>query len=161
MKKKFTYSYFLTLMIVAAVWVSFAFTINIPIVKADTTNYFSTKKNTKKKSLLFAMPPIKAGTISSVKLNVPRADDKLLSAVEVFPNPVVDEIKLKYTLARNSSVTIKLMDILGNEVFSKTTLVEPGERSYTYPVSNKISKGFYFIRVGAGTELVIKRISIL
>ena len=148
-------------MIVAAVWVSFAFTINIPIVKADTTNYFSTKKNTKKKSLLFAMPPIKAGTISSVKLNVPRADDKLLSAVQVFPNPVVDEIKLKYTLARNSSVTIKMMDILGNEIFSKTTIAEPGERSYTYPVSNKISKGFYFIRVGAGTELVIKRISIL
>jgi len=53
------------------------------------------------------------------------------------------------------------MDILGNEVFSKTTIVEPGERIYTYPISSKISKGFYFIRVGAGTELVIKRISIL
>ena len=161
MRKKFTYSYYLTLMIAAAVWVSFAFTVNIPIVKADTTNYFSTKKNTKKKSLLFAMPPIKAGTISSVKLNVPKADDKLLSNVEVFPNPVVDQVKLKYMLSRNSIVTIKMLDILGNAVFSKTTVVEPGEQSYTYPVSSKISKGFYFIHVVAGTELKIKRISIL
>lgn len=159
MRKKFTYSYCLTLTIAAAIWVSFAFTVNIPIVKADTT-YFFTKKNTKKKNLLFALPPIKAGTISSVKLNIPRADDKLLPTVEVFPNPVTDEVKIKYMLTRNSSVTIKMMDILGNEVFSKTTIAEPGERTYTYPVS-KISKGFYFIRVIAGTELVIRRISIL
>jgi hypothetical protein len=163
MKQKFTCSYALTLFIAAAVWVSFAFTVNIPVVKADTTNYFlSGKKNKKKTNLLFALPPIKAGTISSVKLNVPRTDDKLLYNVEVFPNPVTDQLNLKYIISRNSSVTIKMMDILGNEVFAKNyPIVEPGERSYTYPISNKLSKGFYFVRVVAGTELVIKRISIL
>ena len=161
MRKKFTYSYCLTLTIAAAVWVSFAFTVNIPVVKADTT-YFFTKKNTKKKNPLFAtLPPIKAGTISSVKLNIPRADDKLLSGVEVYPNPVTDQVKLKYMTARNTSVTIKMVDILGNEIFSKTTIAEPGEQNYTYPVSNKVSKGFYFVHVIAGTERVIKRITIL
>ena len=160
MRRKFTYSYCLTLTIAAAVWVSFAFTVNIPIVKADTT-YLFTKKSTKKKNLLFALPPIKAGTISSIKINIPRADDKLLSGVQVFPNPVTDQLKLKYMTARNTSVTIKMVDILGNEVFSKTSFVEPGEQSYIYPVNGKISKGFYFIHVIAGTERVIRRISII
>ncbi|MDF2435060.1 MAG: hypothetical protein JWP44_4691, partial [Mucilaginibacter sp.] len=58
--------------------------------------------------------------------------------------------------------SIKMMDVLGNNVVTLfSQRVEPGEQTFSYPISNKISKGFYFIRVIAGTELVIRRVSIL
>jgi hypothetical protein len=54
------------------------------------------------------------------------------------------------------------VDVLGNElvtIYNQRT--EPGERTFTYLLNNKLSKGFYFLRVVAGTESVIKRISVL
>ena len=54
------------------------------------------------------------------------------------------------------------MDVLGNDI---TTLfsqrVEPGDHNINYAVNNKLSRGFYFVRVVAGTESIIKRISVL
>ncbi len=164
MGQKFTYRYSFSFLIAAAIWLNFAFTVNIPIVKADTNYFWLTNKKAKKKnSLLLALPPIKAGTISSVKINIaPKPEDKLLYGVEVYPNPVTDQINLKYAITRNSTVSIKMTDILGNEVFAVTYPgMEPGSHSFPYAVGNKLNKGFYFIRVVAGTESVIKRISIL
>ncbi len=131
-------------------------------VKGDTINYLLPKKKTKKSLLSFTLPPIKPGVTSSVKLNVPKPDDKLLSSVEVFPNPTTDQINLKYNLSRNSNVTVKMVDVLGNDILTLfSQRVEPGEQTRTFSLNNKLNRGFYFIRVIAGTESVIKRISIL
>src|SRR3546814_3064992 len=46
------------------------------------------------------------------------ANDKLLSSVKVFPNPIVDQISLSYRLDKQSAVSIKVMDALGNEVMT-------------------------------------------
>lgn len=89
-------------------------------------------------------------------------DDKLLSDVQVYPTLVTDQINLKYFISKNSNVTIKIMDVLGNEIatlFSQR--VDPGEKKFTYNLSNKLNSGFYFVRVVVGSESVIKRISIL
>ncbi len=128
----------------------------------DTLSYSLLKKKPKKSPLNFTLPPIKPGVISNTRLVVPRADDKLLSNVEVYPNPITDQINIKYVVSRNSNVTVKMVDVLGNDVmvlFSQR--VEPGEQIINRLVSNKLNRGFYFIRVVAGTESVIKRISIL
>jgi hypothetical protein len=131
------------------------------IVKRDTTNYFFTKKKAKRGLLSFTLPPIRPGMVSNTKLTVPRQDDKLLSNVEVFPNPITDQVNLKYMISRNSNVTIKMVDVLGNDVMSFSERVDPGEHTKSYPINNKLNRGFYFIRVIAGTESVIKRISVL
>jgi hypothetical protein len=151
------------MIIAVAILVNYAFTPGPYTSKQDTTNYFLNSKNKKKKSpLTFSLPPIKPGVTSILKVNVARPDDKLLSGVEVYPNPVTDQINLKYSVSRNSTVSIKMMDVLGNNVVTLfSQRVEPGEQTFSYPISNKISKGFYFIRVIAGTELVIRRVSIL
>ncbi|MFD2864061.1 T9SS type A sorting domain-containing protein [Mucilaginibacter antarcticus] len=134
----------------------------IPQQQHDTIIYSPFKKKLKKSPLNFSLPPIKPGVISTAKVVVPRVNDKLLSEVEVYPNPITDQINMKYYLSRNSSVTIKMVDVLGNNVqtlFSQR--LEPGEQVLNRTVSAKLNKGFYFIRVVAGTESVIKRISIL
>jgi hypothetical protein len=109
------------------------------------------------------MPPIKPAVISTTKVSVAKTDDKLLSNVQVYPNPVTtDQINLKYEISRSSNVTIKVVDVLGNEIITLySQRVEPGEKSFSYQLNNKLARGFYFIRFVAGTESVIKRISVL
>lgn len=89
-------------------------------------------------------------------------NDKLLSSVKVFPNPIVDQISLSYRLSKQSSVSIKVMDALGNEVMTLLNQeLDAGPQSHVFDTSSKLTNGFYFIRVSAGTETVVKRISVL
>jgi hypothetical protein len=164
MKQNSTYTFSWLLIIALAVSVNCAFALGPHIAKKDTINYFLGSKKPKKKSLLtLSLPPVRPGAISETKANVTHQDDKLLSHVEVYPNPVTDQINLKYSVSRNSTVSVKLMDVLGNNVVTMfSQRVEPGEQTFTYAInSTKITRGFYFIRVVAGTEFVIRRVSIL
>ena len=89
-------------------------------------------------------------------------NDKLLSSVKVFPNPVVDQISLSFRLNKQSAVSIKVMDALGNEVMTLLNQeLDAGPQSQVFDTSDKLTNGFYFIRVSAGTETVVKRISVL
>ncbi|MDB5011743.1 MAG: hypothetical protein JWQ06_2532 [Mucilaginibacter sp.] len=163
MKKSSTYIYSWIVIIALAIYVNYAFSTGPGVSKRDTTNYFLNSKKTKKKSSLsFSLPPIRPGVTSSLKVTVARPDDKLLSNVEVYPNPITDQINLKYIISRNSNVSIKMMDVLGNNIITLfSQRVEPGEQTFSYALNNKLSRGFYFIRVVAGTEFVIRRISVL
>jgi hypothetical protein len=171
MRRKFTYTYSFTILFAAAIWMSFAFTPHKPIAKKDTTPSFTIKKPKKKPFLNISIPSISLPFIKSsssksepIKVNstVARQDGKLIQNVQVYPTTITDQINLKYSISRNSNVSVKMTDILGNEVATLCSgRFEPGAQSCNYYLNNRISKGFYFIRVVAGTELVIKRISIL
>jgi len=164
MRRNFTYTNSWLIIIAIAISINYAFAYGPQAVKQDTVNYFLNSRKTKKKGpLSFSLPPTKPGLISTQKVTIAPPSDKLLSNVEVFPNPITDQINLKYTVSRNSTVNVKLVDVLGNNVATiSSQRVEPGEQTVTYPINNnKISKGFYFIRVVAGTEFVIRRVSIL
>lgn len=169
MRRKFTYTNSFVLLLAAAIWVSFAFTPRYkPVAKKDTTPSFTTKKPKKKGflNISLSLPFIKSSSSNTppIKVNstVVRQDGKLIQSVEVYPNPITDQINLKYSISRNSNVSVKMTDILGNEVATLCSgRFEPGTQSCNYYLNSRISKGFYFIRVVAGTELVIKRISIL
>lgn len=97
------------------------------------------------------------------RTNNPQDNEKVLSGVKVFPNPVVDQISLTYRLGKQSSVSIKVMDALGNEVMTLLHQeLDAGPQSHVFDTNNKLTNGFYFIRVSAGgTETVVKRISVL
>lgn len=87
---------------------------------------------------------------------------KVLSNVKIFPNPVSDQINLAFRLTKDIKVTIKIMDALGNEI---TTLfaqrLTAGEQSQSFAVNGKLNNGYYFIRVMAGSETIVKRIQVL
>lgn len=162
MRRLFTYTCLCISIIAIAVPVNIARSFANPPQQRDTAFTLFPKKKPKKSLLPFTLPPLKAGVTSNIKLNVPKPNDKLLSSVEVYPNPITDQINLRYFVSRNTTVTIKMVDVLGNDIrtlFSQP--VEPGEQTRSFQVGNTLNKGFYFIRVIAGTESVIKRISIL
>jgi hypothetical protein len=92
----------------------------------------------------------------------PLPGDKILANVKVYPNPVSNYLNIAYSLSKDSNVTIRIMDVLGNEtttLFSERLSI--GEHSDTFSISSKISSGFYFVRVSVGSEIITKRISVL
>lgn len=92
----------------------------------------------------------------------PVENEKLLSNVKVFPNPIADQINLSFRLGNQSSVSIKVMDALGNEVMTLLSQeLDAGTQNHSFDTNGKLTNGFYFIRVSAGTETVVKRISVL
>jgi hypothetical protein len=166
MRRSNTYHFSWVILIMAIISMNFAFAYGSAF-KKDTT-YLHYKKSKAKPSyfkngLPFALPPVKPGVISSIKFPVSKPDDKLLSDVEVYPNPATDLLNLKYTVSRNTMISIKIMDVLGNDIATvyQARTVDVGEQKLTYSLNNKLSRGLYFVRIVAGTETVIKRISVL
>jgi hypothetical protein len=93
-----------------------------------------------------------------------KADDseKILNNVKIYPNPVSDELNLTYSINKDSNVTIKIMDVLGNEITTLLTeRLTAGEKINSFNIASRLTSGFYFIRVSVGSETITKRISIL
>jgi len=168
MRRNFTYRRSCIIIIALAIFMNFAFVNNVAYSQSDTTYVHLLRpkqpKNYLKSSLHLVLPPLKPAVISTQKVSVYKPDDKLLNNVQVYPNPlsVSDPISVKYELSRYSNVTIKIVDVLGNDIITLfNQRMEPGEKTYTYSLNNKLTRGFYFVRIIAGTESVIKRISVL
>ncbi|WP_374951242.1 T9SS type A sorting domain-containing protein [Mucilaginibacter sp.] len=168
MGRRFTYlnSWFTVIALAIAVNVALAKGVNAQKTDTSYLRLLKTgkaKSNLIKNSLHLALPPLKPAVISNAKVSVPRADEKLLTNVQVFPNPVTDQVvNVKYNLSRNAYVNVKIMDVLGNDVITLfSQRVETGEQSFTYNVNSRLTRGFYFVRIIAGTESVNKRISVL
>ncbi|HNR19780.1 MAG TPA: T9SS type A sorting domain-containing protein [Bacteroidia bacterium] len=89
-----------------------------------------------------------ASLCSAVSVNELVIDYK---EVEVFPNPVIDEltIQLNYTNYLNQPITISIIDVLGNVVRKETT-TNPKS-----PIRNlkSFSPGIYFVEVKTGKEV--------
>lgn len=169
MRQNFTRYFSWIILLATAIFMNIAYAAPGIRPKVDT-NYVhlqkpkpvTAKNSYLKNGLHLALPPLKPAALSTVKVNVTHTDDKLLNNVQVYPNPITDQINLKYVLSRNATVTIKVMDVLGNDVITLLSQrVNSGEQSYTYPLNNQLARGFYFVRIVAGTESVIKRISVL
>jgi hypothetical protein len=163
MRQIYTYKFSWILFVACAVSINFALAGNYRQSRADTTHKLtSTKTSYLRNGLHLTLPPLKPAVISIQKVNVSKPDDKLLNDVQVFPNPITDQINIKYSLSRNALVTVKVMDVLGNDVITLISQrISSGDQNFSYPLNNKLQRGFYFVRVVAGTESVIKRISVL
>jgi hypothetical protein len=162
MRRKSTFKNSWVKIFAAAIFMNFAFVSNLVYSQSDTTYVHLLKPKQTRNALHLVLPPLRPAVISTQKVNVYKSDDKLLNNVQVYPNPVTDIINVKYDLSRYSIVTIKVMDVLGNDIITIFNQhLEPGEQKFTYLLNNKLNRGFYFVRIYAGTESVIKRISVL
>lgn len=87
--------------------------------------------------------------------------EKNITSVKVMYNPIAEQINANFKLSKQSNLSIKLMDALGNEVLAlANNTYDEGTHSLSFETEGKISPGFYFVKLKSGTETVIKRISI-
>jgi hypothetical protein len=88
--------------------------------------------------------------------------DKILTVLKVYPNPVSDQINLILRLDRESNLSVKIMDLLGNEVVTLSNeRIPSGEQTKSYTIPNRLNSGIYFLKIVSGAETVVKRISVL
>ena len=88
-------------------------------------------------------------------------NDKLINNVKVFYNPISEQISVTFKLAKVNNIPIKVMDALGNEVLSlHNGSLDAGMQNLSFDTQQKLSEGFYFVRVSGGSETIVKRISI-
>jgi hypothetical protein len=88
--------------------------------------------------------------------------EKMLSVLKVFPNPVEDQVNLVIKLDRESNFSVKIMDLLGNEVVTLANeRAAAGEQTKTYNIPERLNPGIYFLKIISGSETVVKRISVL
>ncbi|MBN1340704.1 MAG: aryl-sulfate sulfotransferase [Bacteroidales bacterium] len=81
-----------------------------------------------------------------------------LAKVKVYPVPASDVIKLEYSLKENSNVTIRLMDIYGNEMRLLYSGYSPaGLNLHEFDVHH-FPSGFYFIKIEIDSDQIIRKI---
>lgn len=113
-------------------------------------------------SLSFAAPANNFVTSSHNSSKVdPIKDEKIITNVKVFYNPVAEQITMTFKLSKQNEVTIKVMDALGNEVLNLMDgSLDAGVQNLSFESNGKVATGVYFVRVTSGTETVVKRISV-
>jgi hypothetical protein len=93
------------------------------------------------------------------------SSDKILNVLKIYPNPVnpnFDQINLILRLDREITLTVKIMDLLGNEIVTLSNeRTAAGEQTKSYSIPSRLNSGIYFMRISAGSETVVKRISVL
>ena len=78
-----------------------------------------------------------------------------------YPNPFNSSTTIRYQIAKDEFVSLKVYDVLGNEV---KTIIEEDKKAGYYSVSlnaNDLSSGIYFYKLTAGEYSQIKKIILL
>lgn len=100
--------------------------------------------------------------VSNNKSSTNLKPEKILTVVKVYPNPVDDQINLILRMDRESNLSVKIMDLLGNEVVTLSNeRIPAGEQTKSYTIPNRLNSGIYFLKIMSGSETVVKRISVL
>jgi len=128
----------------------------IGFAQANTFQADTTKTGATKQSLISA----KNRNANRVAI-IAEESDKLINNVKVYYNPIADQVTVNFKLSKNSHVSIKVMDALGNEVLAlHNGDLDAGTQNLNFDSSAKLKEGIYFVRVMSGSETVVKRISV-
>ncbi|MHC1737256.1 MAG: S8/S53 family peptidase [Ignavibacteriaceae bacterium] len=78
-----------------------------------------------------------------------------------YPNPFNPETVISYSLPKTSKVTLKVFDLLGNEIITPIDREQsPGSYSITIN-GDKLSSGVYFYRITAGDFIATKKMALM
>lgn len=78
--------------------------------------------------------------------------------VKIYPNPTNSNATISWAHAKTEEVSLKLFDLSGKEIMSKTFISSPGENSETIDLSN-LANSIYFLQyLSEGNKQVYKLI---
>lgn len=129
----------------------------------------------KPKAKVVSKVPVIKGSVQPYKMNVhgyttatsnasavKEKTGKTLVILKIYPNPVIEQLNINLRLEKETNLSIKITDLLGNEVVTLANeKTSPGEHTKTFNIPAKLNSGIYFLRILAGGEPIIKRISVL
>lgn len=148
-----------------ALWSTFTLSSTTPTKKIPVTSAFSAGFHT------YNCIPHSNGkgtypALMTGRINVNNSTSAIASFTkaefQVYPNPVTDKrINVNYSINKEQLVSIRLMDILGNEVATLTNeRKSAGEYKLNFELEETVRSGLYFVRMNIGNEILTRRISI-
>ncbi|MFA5973110.1 MAG: T9SS type A sorting domain-containing protein [Lentimicrobiaceae bacterium] len=87
------------------------------------------------------------------------AEDGFIENITVYPNPVVDMLKVSFKSSRRSTAMVSLYNNIGKQVYSQETAVEPGNNVVSIDIRSKaIEPGIYFVQCTAENEKFTRKL---
>jgi hypothetical protein len=84
-----------------------------------------------------------------------------ISLSQNYPNPFNPSTRIDFTILRNSYVSLKIYNVLGEELETLISQnLSTGFHSYNYNAT-KLSSGIYFYKLSAGEFSMVKKMIIL
>jgi hypothetical protein len=78
----------------------------------------------------------------------------------IFPNPALNNAKIKYTLTKPSEVSLEVMDLLGKKIKTVSLGTQPaGNQEYLIDLES-LNNGIYFTRLNAGKTSEIVEVTV-
>ncbi len=90
-----------------------------------------------------------------------QSSSNLFELMQNYPNPFNPNTKIYYTIPQRSFVTLKVFDVLGNEI---STLIDEEKESGNYEVTfitNNLSSAIYFYQIKANDFIETKKMILL
>ncbi|MEO5570952.1 MAG: DNRLRE domain-containing protein [Bacteroidia bacterium] len=78
-------------------------------------------------------------------------------AFEIFPNPVKDVLTVSYESDENTSASLKIFGIAGNEIYSRSMELAAGDNDFQLK-TNVWMKGIYFVTITTSKEVLTKKL---
>jgi plastocyanin len=79
--------------------------------------------------------------------------------INIYPNPVNDRISIGYTLAHQSNVSIKLVNVAGAETMVLLDgLINAGYQTFGADLSSQVAPGIYFVSIVCDEGEFVKKI---
>ena len=135
--------------------------------KFKVSNYLTPTANMQIKYYIVDAPPanIVEGDLDKFKvidstLSVGIVDETIdLTMIQVYPNPNTGLFSVQYNLTTSNTVSIKITDILGKEIYFNTKLKQPSGL-YTEHLDLDLPNGIYTIMINAGNLIETKKVII-
>lgn len=77
--------------------------------------------------------------------------------MSMYPNPATDFAQLEIDLQKSGAFTVELFDVMGKNVFSRTSAASAGKNVFNIPV-NSLQDGVYMVKVNVNGSIVTKRL---
>lgn len=77
-------------------------------------------------------------------------------SMEIYPNPFVTDINLKFSLKKSEAVKIQMLDMQGRVVGEEIKRLQAGFHFATFTPPANTSAGIYVLKILAGTETILQ-----
>ncbi|PLX11871.1 MAG: hypothetical protein C0594_03115, partial [Marinilabiliales bacterium] len=79
-------------------------------------------------------------------------------ALTVYPNPVVEQVNIEFSLKTKSEITIEILDNYSRVIFNDRKIYNTGQHLYSTNLKD-IASGLYFVRFSDGNRSYMKKIT--
>jgi hypothetical protein len=85
--------------------------------------------------------------------------DGLIENITVYPNPVVDELKISFRISHRSTAKVSLFNNIGKQIYTQETDVEFGNNIISIDIRSKsIEPGVYFIQIVSENQTITRKL---